>query len=128
MGQSQLLIIAVSVLIIGIAILAGSGFFQSEDLETAKKSMINDINHIAMNARRYYSRPGALAGGNFQYTGYVVPTKFRTTGNGVYDARVINSKVLEITGKWSRDTTASMTAQIDSYGKASNWTFNGDFQ
>jgi hypothetical protein len=128
MGQSQLLIIAVSVLIIGIALLAGTGFFQSEDVEASKKAVINDINHIAMNARRYYSRPGALAGGNQQYTGYVIPTRYRSNGNGVYSTTLINSKVLQITGKWLRDSTASATAQIDSYGKASNWTYTGDFQ
>ena len=37
MGQSQMLIIAISVLIIGIAIAAGAGFFSDEETEANKK-------------------------------------------------------------------------------------------
>ncbi len=128
MGQSQLLIIAVSVLIIGIAILAGTGFFQSDDLEINKKAMINDVNHIAMAARRYYTRPYALGGGNFSYSGFVVPQTYRSNLNGTYSAVALNPKVLQITGVSARDSACTMVAQIDSYGKSSNWTFTGDFE
>ena len=128
MGQSQLLIIAVSVLVIGIAILVGTGAFQSEDLEASKKAIINDMNYIASNARRYYARPASMAGGNNQYTGYVIPLRFKKNNNGVYSATAINPKVLQITGRWSRDTTASITAQIDAFGKASGWAYTGDFE
>ena len=128
MGQSQLLIIAISVLIIGIAILAGTGFFQSDDLELNRKAMVNDINHIASAARRYYTRPYALAGGNYTYNGFVVPRTYTTNLNGTYTATPVTPKVLQITGVSARDTTCTMSAQIDSYGKASNWTFTGDFE
>ncbi len=128
MGQSQLLIIAISVLIIGIAILAGTGFFQSDDLEINKKAMINDINHIAMAARRYYSRPYALGGGNFTYNGFSVPLTYQSNLNGRYSSSVVGPKVLQITGVSARDSSCTMTAQIDSYGKSSNWTFTGDFE
>ena len=128
MGQSQLLIIAISVLIIGIAILAGTGFFQADDLEVNKKAMVNDINHIAMTARRYYTRPYALGGGNYNYSGFVVPRNYSSNLNGSYSAIALTPKVLQITGVSARDTTCTMVAQIDSYGKASNWSFTGDFE
>ncbi len=128
MGQSQLLIIAISVLVIGIAILAGTGFFQSDEVEINKKAMINDINHIAMAARKYYSRPYALGGGNFAYNGFVVPSTYQSNLNGRYTATVLTAKTLQITGISGKDSSCTMVAQIDSYGKASNWTFTGDFQ
>ena len=123
-----MLIIAISVLIIGIAILAGTGFFQSDEVEINKKAMINDINHIAQQARRYYSRPYALGGGNYTYNGYVVPLTFRSNLNGSYSVSVLTPKVLQINGVSGRDSTCTMAAQIDSYGKASNWSFTGDFE
>ena len=123
-----MLIIAISVLIIGIAILAGTGFFQDDEIEINKKAMINDINHIAMNARRYMSRPYALGGGNYTYNGYVVPQTFQTNLNGRYSATALAPKVLQITGVSSKDSSNTIVAQIDSYGKASNWTFTGDFE
>jgi hypothetical protein len=128
MGQSQMLIIAVSVLIIGIAILAGTGFFQSDDVEINKKAMVNDVNHIVLQARRYYSRPYALGGGNYTYNGFAIPQSFRSNLNGSYSAVALTPKVLQITGVSARDSTCTMVAQIDSYGKASNWTFTGDFE
>jgi len=128
MGQSQLLIIAISVLIIGIAILAGTGFFQDEEVEANKKAMINDINHIAMNAGRYYRRIAALGGGSYSYMGYVLPIGYRSNLNGSYSTNPISKDVLQITGVSSKDSTFTMTAVIDKYGKASNWTFTGDFE
>lgn len=128
MGQSQLLIIAISVLIIGIAILAGAGFFSDDEIEANKKAMINDVNHIAMNAAHYYRRIGALGGGGYNYMGYIVPRGYQSNLNGTYSANPISKEVLQITGVSSKDSSDTMIAQIDSYGKASNWTFTGDFE
>jgi len=128
MGQSQLLIIAISVLIIGIAVLAGAGFFESDDIDANKKEMINDFHHIAINAVRYYRRIPALGGGGYKYDGYVLPGGYRSNLNGRYSITVVNSQTLEITGVSALDSTDTMTADIDIDGKASNWTFDGDFQ
>jgi len=128
MGQSQLLIIAISVLIIGIAILAGAGFFQADDLDANKKSMIDDFHHIAANAVRYYRRIQALGGGGYRYDGFVLPIGYRSNLNGRYSTTVVSPQVLQITGVSSLDSTDTMVADIDTYGKAFNWTFTGDFQ
>jgi hypothetical protein len=128
MGQSQILIIAISVLIIGIAILAGSGFFSDEEVDANKKAMINDMNHIAMNAGRYYRRIAALDGGGFSYMGYVLPVGYRTNLNGTYSTNPLSKDVLQIMGVSNRDTTDTITAQVDKSGRASNWTFTGDFE
>lgn len=128
MGQSQLLIIAVSVLIIGIAILAGTGFFVADEVDANKKAMVNDVNHIAMNAVRYYRKIRPLGGGGYSYNGYVVPVSFQSNLNGKYSAMVVNPQVLQIMGTSGRDSSCTMVAQIDTYGKASAWTFTGDFQ
>ncbi len=127
MGQSQLLIIAISVLIIGIAIAAGAGFFSNDETEANKRAMVNDINHIAMNAARYYRRIPALGGGGYSFAGYVLPPGYRANLNGTYFASVQSRDVLEIRGVSKGDTSSTMTAQVDKFGKASNWTFTGDF-
>jgi hypothetical protein len=128
MGQSQILIIAISVLIIGIAILAGAGFFSDDEIEANKKAMINDVNHVAMNAVRYYRRIGALGGGGYSYMGYALPRGYQSNLNGRYSVDPISKTILQVTGVSVRDSTDTMTAQIDTYGKATNWTFTGDFE
>ena len=128
MGQNQLLVIAISVLIIGIAIAAGSGVFSDDAVEANKKAMINDINHVAMNAVRYYRRIAALGGGGYNYTGYSLPAAYRSNPNGSYSASALSKDVLQIRGVSLRDTNNTVVAQIDSFGKASGWTFTGDFE
>lgn len=128
MGQSQLLIIAISVLIIGIAIAAGAGMFQDDEVEANKKAMINDVNHIGQNAVRYYRRIPALGGGGYSYFGYALPATFRSNLNGSYSTNPTSKDILQITGVSARDSNNTMIAQIDMNGKASNWTFTGDFQ
>ena len=66
MGQSQLLIVVIGVFIIAIAILAGTDFFESDNIDANKRAIVTDINQIAHLAVRYYSRPPALGGGRTQ--------------------------------------------------------------
>ena len=127
MGQSQLLIIAISVLIIGIAIAAGAGLFSDDETEANKKAMVNDVSHIAMNAVRYYRRIPALGGGGYNYSGFGLAPGFRSNLNGSYSVNALSKDILEIRGVSSRDTNNTMTVQIDKYGKAYDWTFTGDF-
>lgn len=128
MGQSQFLVIVISVFIIGIAILAGTGFFDSGEIEANKSAIVGDINQIAHLAVRFYAKPSALGGGGHCYAGFAVPNKFRHNQNGAYRAVVLTPTILQVTGLSAKDTNSTVTAQIDTYGKASNWTFAGDFQ
>jgi hypothetical protein len=128
MGQSQLLIIAISVLIVGIAILTGTGFFEADDIDANKKAMIDDFHHIAINAVRYHRRIPALGGGGYKFDGYVLPVGYRSNLNGRYSLTIVNSQTLEVTGLSALDSTDTMVANIDANGKASGWTFTGDFQ
>ncbi len=128
MGQSQLLIIGVSVLLIGIAILVGVGYFHSSDTDANKKAMINDINQIAHASAIYYSRPPALQGGNNSFLGFEIPAGFRSNLNGEYVTLAVSPSSIQVLGKSARDSNNTIVAHIDTYGKASNWTFTGDFR
>ena len=128
MGQSQLLMILISVLIIGIAILAASGFFDSGQIDANRKAVVTDINQIGHLALRYYSRPAALGGGGHSYTGFVIPNKFQKNLNGSYTAVPLSPSLLRVTGLSALDSANTVIADIDTYGKASNWTFTGEFE
>ena len=128
MGQSQLLVIGVSVLIIGIAILAGVMFFHSDDVTANKNAMINDINQIAHVSVRYYVRPPGLDGGGHDLAGFTVPEKFRSNINGSYTAEVVSATQLHIVAVSARDTNNTITADIATDGKVTNWSFGGDFR
>ncbi len=128
MGQSQLLIIAVSVLIIGFAILAGVGYFRSDDVQANKHAMINDVNQIAHLSVRFYARPKSLQGGDHSFVGFVLPDHFRSTLNGKYSTIVVSSNLLMVMAISARDSSNTMTAEVGPDGKAGAWTFTGDFR
>ena len=128
MGQSQLLLIIIGVLIIGIILLAATGFFRSDELDANKNALVHDINQVAQLGLRYFARPLALGGGGHSYVGFQLPARFQSNSNGKYTATAPSPTMLEVTGISALDSSCSVTAQIDTYGKASNWTFTGDFQ
>ena len=90
--------------------------------------MINDINQVAHLSIQYLSRPLALEGGNHRFGGFVIPDKFLSKLNGSYGVIQATASFLIVTGKSQRDSNNNITAQIDTYGKASNWAFTGDFR
>ena len=68
MGQQQLLLIVLGIIIVGIAIAVGVNMFQQSAVDTNRQSMISDLTNLAAKAQRYYRTPQELGGGaqNFQ--------------------------------------------------------------
>jgi hypothetical protein len=128
LGQSQFLLIVVGVLIILLAIFAGSGLFKSSETDANRSAIVSDINQIAHLAARYYAKPSALNGGGHSYMGFELPNKFKADLNGQYRVSAMNATTLQIVGLSALDTDNTVTTHIDSYGKALNWSFTGDFR
>ncbi|MEJ2050038.1 MAG: hypothetical protein P8Y60_09420, partial [Calditrichota bacterium] len=62
MGQQQLLLIVLGIIIVGIAIAVGVNMFQSSAVETNRQAMISDLANLAAKAQRYYRTPTELGG------------------------------------------------------------------
>jgi type II secretory pathway pseudopilin PulG len=58
MGQQQLLLIILGVIIVGIAIAVGLQLFQSGSIGANSDALINDMMNIAAHADQYRIRPG----------------------------------------------------------------------
>jgi hypothetical protein len=126
MGQSQLLLISIGVLIVGIAIFTAAGMFGNGDSDANKNAIIGDINQVARLAIRYCSKPLGLGGGGNSFVGFVLPNKFRTNLNGVHTQAALTPTILQITGVSALNSISTATSYIDTYGNASNWTFTRD--
>ncbi len=127
MGQQQMLLVLLGILIIGIAIAASFGLFSSEEVEQNKQAMIHDILNICIYAKRYYVRPVSMGGGSRSFVGFTVPTKLQSTANGSYS---VNPTVTDLTliGVSSTSATNTMSVVLNNQGKLSSWSFTGDFQ
>ena len=69
MGQQQLLLIILGVIIVGLAIAVGITMFRDNAVSTNRDAIANDLMHLAAKARHFYKRPTSLGGGGHNFTG-----------------------------------------------------------
>lgn len=93
MGQQQLLLIVLGVIIVGIAVVVGINVFTASSTQANRDAVIADMTNLASLAQQFYRKPQALGGGGNAFTGWTVPGQLDTTGNGIYTATVTASSV-----------------------------------
>ena len=131
MGQQQLLLIILGVIIVGIAIAVGITLFGSSSISSNKDAIVADINNIAANAFQYKIRPSTMGGGGGTYGGYKVPVIFQPNDNGSYgpiSAVSAGAKSFTITGDSKPYPGSAISAVIDSTGVLTSFTYTGEFQ
>jgi Tfp pilus assembly protein PilE len=81
MGQQQLLLIVLGVIIVGIAVVVGINVFTASASVANRDAIIADLTNIASMAQGFYRKPVALAGGGNTFTGWTVPASLSPTAN-----------------------------------------------
>jgi hypothetical protein len=127
MGQQQLLLVILGLLIVGIAIASALGLFASEEVEQNKEAVRHDILNIAIYAKRYYLRPVTMGGGSRSFVGFTIPTKLLSTANGTYSIGPTSKTAVTLIGVSKNQPANTMTAVLDSRGKLGSYTYSGDF-
>ncbi len=84
MGQQQLLLIVLGVIIVGIAIVVGINLFQASAVQSNRDAIIADLNNLASQAQMYYKKPASLGGGGNSFVGFAIPTGMGSNANGAY--------------------------------------------
>jgi len=97
MGQQQLLLIVLGVIIVGISIVVGINLFSASSLEANRDAVVADNMNLAALAQQFYKKPTSLGGGNNTFTGFTIPTNLASTANGSYTA-VVAAQSVVITG------------------------------
>ena len=93
MGQQQLLLAILGLIIVGIAVVVGIGMFQDNAVDHNRALVIADLKTLASKAQHYYSRPSTMGGGNKSLVGLTADargigmlagTAFTDNANGTY--------------------------------------------
>ncbi len=63
MGQQQLLLIVLGVIIVGIAVVVGINVFTASASQSNRDAVIADLTNIASMAQQHFRKPAALGGG-----------------------------------------------------------------
>jgi hypothetical protein len=85
MGQQQLLLIVVGIIIVGIAIVVGMNLYRSSAIDTNRNNIVNELVNIASEAQRYYRKPQALGGGGSSFSNFQIPVSLRSTASGTFE-------------------------------------------
>lgn len=128
MGQQQLLLIILGVIIVGIAIAVGLSLFSAQSIQANKDAIINDLNNIAAHAYQFKIRPSSMGGGQGSYAGYSIPSKMASNENAAYSVTSATATSVAITATSSANSTNTVQAVVDSDGRLGSWTYAGDFQ
>jgi hypothetical protein len=124
MGQQQLLLIILGVIIVGIAIAVGVSQFSGNSAQSNKDGVMSSLQNIAANAYQYKIRPTTLGGGGNAYTGYTIPSKLITDQNANYTVVTSSANSVQLQGTSTMNTAWVATCTSDDSGKTVV-TFNG---
>ena len=126
MGQQQLLLITLGVIIIAIAIAVGLLMFGTASVGSNKDALINDVAGLAANACQYRLRITAMGGGGGSFAGYTIPARIVSNDNGTL-AVVSATRSTIVFCATSALGYGSITTTVDSSGSMSNFTYTGEF-
>ncbi len=111
MGQQQLLLIVLGLIIVGIAIIVGINLFRANAIEAKRNNVLNECINLASMAQQYYMKPTTLGGGGKTFTNWEVPVELRSTANGTFKAEPYEDSVV-ITGTGNEVVTGNDSVQV----------------
>jgi Tfp pilus assembly protein PilE len=121
MGQQQLLLIVLGIIIVGIAIAVGVNMFQSSAVDTNRQSMISDLANLAAKAQRFYRTPTELGGGAQDFRNFALGRLDTANANGSYRLSISASLTADApptpTGNVTITTSVTDSIYIVGWGK-----------
>lgn len=84
MGQQQLLLIVLGLVVIAIAVAVGMSLFRSHAINSKRDILINETIDMAAQAISYYKRAREFGGGGKSFIGWQIPSQVQNTINGSY--------------------------------------------
>jgi len=85
MGQQQLLLIILGVIIIGIAVAVGINMFASNAVDANRDAVTADLTALASKAQQFYKKPTTMGGGGNDFNTFTLGSLDATNGNGAYE-------------------------------------------
>ena len=128
MGQQQMLLVILGVIVVGFAIAVGIALFGAQSLSSNRDALIGDLNHLSAITYQFRVSIRSLGGGQGDYSTFTIPSQMASNNNGSY--AITNAQVNSITLKAvsADDPLNTIVVTIDSNGKMGSFTFGGDFQ
>jgi hypothetical protein len=127
MGQQQILLIILGLIIVGIGIAVGIAQFGSSSISSNKDALINDLNNLSINAYQFKILPSSMGGGSGSYARYAIPAKLRSNEDGTFTISSATATRLTLMAN-SAVGYGTITAVCDSMGTLGSFTYTGQLQ
>ena len=79
MGQQQLILITLAIMVVGLAIFAGVRMFDSYQKSNERDALIHQMQVLVLDARKYAAKATSFAGGGGSFSGYRAPENLSIT-------------------------------------------------
>jgi hypothetical protein len=103
MGQQQLLLIVLGVILVGVAVVLGIQYFAVGAEEGAKDELVAHTLTVGANAQQWFKKPVSMGGGGLTFVGFTTnffdkQPKLATSTNGTYVPSGESNTQVTITG------------------------------
>lgn len=112
MGQQQLLLIVLGLVVIGIAVVVGISLFRAHAISSKRDILINETVDMAAQAISYYKRTREFGGGGKSFIGWQIPSQVQNTINGSYVINAINKDEVVIIATGTEVVTGNDSIQV----------------
>ncbi len=118
MGQQQLLLVVLGVIIIGIAIAVGITMFRSSAQSSNRDRVIDDLERLGGEAQAYYRKPTTMAGGEGDFRNFSLSPADTGNDDGSFAARTRAPNDADfVRGSTAPISSSSQVIYIIGYGK-----------
>jgi hypothetical protein len=102
MGQQQLLLIVLGVILVGVAVVLGIQYFSVGAEDGAKDELVSHALTLGANAQQWYKKPTAMGGGGNTFAGFgaelAKKPQLQTSTNGTYTVGTGTDESILVTG------------------------------
>jgi hypothetical protein len=115
MGQQQLLLIVLGVIIVGIAVVVGINLFNTSAEESTKDTIVSEGTNLGALAQQFYKKPVEMGGGGGDFKDFKIPANLDTTVSAVWTAGTGTTTSIKFTGTpreytgWTVEVTVTST-------------------
>jgi hypothetical protein len=111
MGQKELLLIVLGVIVVGVAIAFSLELFRAGAINSKRDLIVSESANLAANAMGYFNKPSMMGGGGRSFLNWVIPSNMQSTANGYYSTELYTDSLI-IIGTGTEVVTGTDSIQV----------------
>ncbi len=96
MGQQQLLLIVLGMMVVGTAVIIGINMYSAAETEANREQLVSALISLGVMAQEYYNTPFMFGGGNRDFKKWDIPKSYKKFEGGKFKVE-FNKKEQEVT-------------------------------